>query len=226
LPILPHFAILRDMAQKPALRHVLGQVRLEAGLSQSELAKILGCAAVTVQKIEQGNLGLSEELAAKVEEELGVSAAWLLANDPKAPAVTSHGTFWTKDLYEFAQGMRSEVKEDSVDEIGGSITVRLFAMPVKGGEDPFVAWRLAEYTAKIHAMLQGCRSVPKLGILIHRLDKALNTFAKDFPPDAATSKIYEPEIKKLYESYHQTTKKKSDDEHDRLWRESPGKPKE
>src|SRR5580704_2415053 len=100
------------MAQNPAKRHVIANVRLQCGLSQAELAKILargrkkGLAAVTVQRIEQGTLELSEDLARRAEEELGVSAAYLLANDLQEEPVTPKGGRWTTNLYEFAQGIQ------------------------------------------------------------------------------------------------------------------------
>jgi transcriptional regulator with XRE-family HTH domain len=63
-------AILFLVAQKPAKRHVLANARIEVGLSQVELADLLGCSTASVQRIEQGTLGLSEELALKVQEAL------------------------------------------------------------------------------------------------------------------------------------------------------------
>lgn len=213
------------MAQKPALRHVLGDVRLKAGLSQLELSKLLGCSGITVQRIEQSTLPLSIDLASKVEEELDVSAAWLLANDPRVPAMTPRRTLWTKDLYEFAQGSRSKVQEEAVDGTERSITARLYGMALEGGEDQFIAWRLAEYTSRIHAMLEGTRSVPKQGILVHRLGKMLDSLAIDFPRDKATLKRYEPKIKKLWKAYDRISKQNSDQEHERLWRNDADKSK-
>src|SRR5258708_3282367 len=100
------------MPQAPARRHVLADVRITAGLSQKGLAKLLGVAAISVQKIEQGRLAVSEERARKAEAELGVSAGWLLANDPKTRPVTPRGGRWTKALHEFTQGGKLFVTTD------------------------------------------------------------------------------------------------------------------
>ncbi len=83
------------MAQRPAKRHVLADIRIKCGLSQPGLAKILGVAHVTVQRIEQGRLALSEDLARRAEEELGVSASYLLANDLQEEPVMPEG--WMLD---------------------------------------------------------------------------------------------------------------------------------
>src|SRR6516164_9489950 len=92
------------MPQQPAKRHVMAEIRLLLGLSQGEFAKLLGCSLSTVQRIEQNTLALSEELAAKAQKILDVSARWMLANDPEQMAVTPRGNLWTKDFYELTQG--------------------------------------------------------------------------------------------------------------------------
>jgi DNA-binding XRE family transcriptional regulator len=47
-------------------RHVLAKIRHEIGLTQKELARILGVALISVQRIEQLSLALSEELAVRI----------------------------------------------------------------------------------------------------------------------------------------------------------------
>jgi transcriptional regulator with XRE-family HTH domain len=206
------------MAQKPALRHVLGQVRLQAGLSQSDLAKILGCAAVTVQKIEQGNLGLSEELAAKVEEELGVSAAWLLANDPTQPALTPRGGLWTVNHYEFAQGSRHVVTETKpggtiADAVAYTRDDILPPLPPDLREiaaNAFIDLTRAETDALVHAMLEETRNIPKQGILVHRLRKMLKALEEDFKPNEAVLKQHRQKIQKAREEYSAIRKQITD----------------
>jgi transcriptional regulator with XRE-family HTH domain len=215
------------MAQKPALRHVLGQVRLQAGLSQSGLAKILGCAAVTVQKIEQGNLSLSVELATKAQEELGIKAAWLLANDSTKPAVTVRGGLWTKDAYEFAQGSRWAVTEE--DSYGIKIAaLRFDTLPIGESDiaaDAFIALTMAETNSLIYAMLQATRKLPKQGILIHRLQQMLKALKEDFKPDEATLKKLRPEIQKARKAYEAIRQKISAQEVERMWSDNPGESK-
>src|SRR5258707_8788743 len=136
------------MAQRPAKRHVLADIRIKCGLSQPGLAKILRVAHVTVQRIEQGRLALSEELAGRTEEELGVSASYLLANDPQEEPVTPKGGRWTTDMYEFAQGSRSVALEEMPSgEKHLHISPQGSVIPETA--DSFIAWRVADYTAKI-----------------------------------------------------------------------------
>src|ERR1700756_324956 len=92
------------MSQPPARRHVLAEIRLKIGLSQAEFAKILDVAGSTIQKVEQGTLALSEELAVKAQKAFDVSASWLLANDPTQSAVTPRGSPWDKFYYELTKG--------------------------------------------------------------------------------------------------------------------------
>ena len=68
------------MAQKPARRHVIADIRIKRRLTQKQLAQKLGVAGSTIQKIEQGTLRLSKKLAHRMEV-LGVSADHMLANE-------------------------------------------------------------------------------------------------------------------------------------------------
>jgi len=140
------------MAQRPAKRHVIADIRIKCGLSQPGLAQILGVSAVTVQRIEQGTLELSEDLAGRAQEELGVSAGYLLANDPQEESVTPKGGRWTTDMYEFAQGSRSTAVEE-MPSGNKRFHVRAGSVLVPETADSLVAWRVADYTAKIDAML-------------------------------------------------------------------------
>src|ERR1700730_12350703 len=151
------------MAQRPAKRHVLADIRIRCGLSQPGLAKIFGGAHVTVQRIEQGRLSLSEDLARRAEEELGVSAAYLLANDPQEEPVTPKGGRWATDMYEFKQGIRSHAVEEMPS--GSKRFHGRATDTVPGAADSFVAYRTADYCAKIEAMLQATKGLPRQGIL-------------------------------------------------------------
>jgi transcriptional regulator with XRE-family HTH domain len=92
------------MSQTSPKQDALLLVLFKCGLTQKEAAKLLGVATITINRICQGTLALSEELATKMEQELDVAATWILANDDQAPIVTPRGGLWSKELYEFAQG--------------------------------------------------------------------------------------------------------------------------
>jgi transcriptional regulator with XRE-family HTH domain len=209
------------MPQRPARRHVLAQVRILAGLSQKELAKLLGCAGITVQKIEQGKLGLSEDLATKAQTELDISAAWLLANNPQIPAITPRRGTWSRDLYEFAQGGRffalERVKGKKRFHVNTNIAPDEAA-------DEFTAWRAAEYCAEIHAMLARAKKSPRQGILLHRLRRALDQLTEDFPPDQATLEAHAPRIARLHSAFRAKSKQIFEAEEERIWADATGEP--
>lgn len=189
------------MAQEPAKRHVLAEVRIQCGLTQPELAKAVGCAPVSIQKIEQGILRLSESLASKIEEQLGVSSGWLLANNPKVRPITPRGGFWSKELYELAQGIIKTAQATSRLE---NLAVAVLRPEVKkhyGLEDKLSAIALLDSTSKIDAMLQGSRGSPRQGILMYRLAKAIDGLLEEFKPDPATLKTYAPRIERLHDAF-------------------------
>jgi transcriptional regulator with XRE-family HTH domain len=205
------------MARKPAKRHVIAEIRLRAGLSQSELAELLGCAAVTVQRIEQGKLALSEDLAGKAQESLDISAAWLLANNPTELPVTPRNDLWTKDYYELTQGTPP----------GHSYKIH-HEVPAADGEtlvNKFTALKLAEASARIQTMLERTKGLPKQGILLHRLNKALDALEEDFNPGKIPLEKLQPEIKKARKAFDETLKRNSDREAERIWRDRPAESK-
>jgi transcriptional regulator with XRE-family HTH domain len=166
------------MAQMPALRHVLGQLRIEAGLSQVEMAQVLGCSPATVQKIEQAVLALSEEMAFKAQEALDISAKWLLANDRTKPPVTPDGILWNRFVYEFKQGLHLKRKEEE-----NQILRQLKAAEKARAQREFDASTANEARDEIYAMLRGARGSPRHEIFLHRLQKKLQELKKDFPLD-------------------------------------------
>jgi transcriptional regulator with XRE-family HTH domain len=209
------------MAQRPAKRHVIADIRIKCGLPQPGLAKIIGVAAVTVQRIEQGTLELSEDLARRAEEELGVSAAYLLANDPQEEPVTPRGGRWTTDMYELAQGSRSVALEE-MPSGEKHLHIRPEVSVIPETADSFIAWRVADYTAKIEAMLQATKGSPRQGILLHRLNKAISALTKDFALDQKTLFKHAPKLKKLRAAHDEITQQLAEKEYDRIWRKEQG----
>ena len=67
------------------LRHTLAILRTTIGLTQKELADMVGRAARSIQSIELGHLPLSEELALRIAQETGVDESWLLQGDTSLP---------------------------------------------------------------------------------------------------------------------------------------------
>jgi len=185
------------MAQKPAKRHVLANARIELGFSQVQLAGLLGCSTATVQRIEQGTLALSEELALKVQEALDISATWLLANDPARPPITPSGGFWNRFNYEFARASQPEFEPVDISlrgELEKENEVKLEEL----SED--LAAR--EIYAMYRAMLKKARGSPKRTILRFRVAKAFHELGKDFPPDKESfEELYQLEHEKALAEY-------------------------
>jgi transcriptional regulator with XRE-family HTH domain len=73
----------RDMpASKP--NRNLARLRRKLGLTQGQIAHLVGCSRIAIQSIERGILPLSKSMAAKLGAALHVPADWLLTNDPSA----------------------------------------------------------------------------------------------------------------------------------------------
>jgi len=88
------------------LRHPLAVLRTTLGLTQSEMADLVGRSRVTVQAVELGKLPLSEGLAARIAEETGVHVGWLLDGDPAEPALKADGGSYTRADYEQHRAIR------------------------------------------------------------------------------------------------------------------------
>jgi transcriptional regulator with XRE-family HTH domain len=93
------------------LRHPLAVLRQIIGLGQKELAQRVGKSTSTIQAIELGKLKLSEDLAAKIEEQTGVNSLWLLYGDPTNPIKNKSGARYRKDDYELARAKHSPLPE-------------------------------------------------------------------------------------------------------------------
>jgi len=92
------------MPRKPKFIHPVRQVRTCLGLSQPAFAKLIGCAAVTVQRVEIGTLPLSPKLAISIFEATGADAASLLGG-PDAKALDTRGHPYTKEANTFSRSV-------------------------------------------------------------------------------------------------------------------------
>jgi len=94
---------LSDMKHSP-LRTPLAILRIELGLTQEKLGKLVGKARRTIQAIEIGKLRLTEDLAAEISAKTGISARWLLEGKPDAPMLTPGGEAYTKEVFDALRG--------------------------------------------------------------------------------------------------------------------------
>jgi DNA-binding XRE family transcriptional regulator len=99
------YSTLAFMAAKNQTVRILRKL---CGLTQAELAQVIGCARLTVHGLEAGKLKLSDKMADKIALHTAVSPAWLLANNPKTQPVCQHdrGRPYTREVF---QMRRAEV---------------------------------------------------------------------------------------------------------------------
>jgi len=103
------------MPRKSQLRTTTAVLRAIIGLSDREMAALLECSPDAIRSLESARetrgpdgqlaliprLKLSESMARRMSLATGISAAWLLAGDPKAPPFTVQGAPFTKERFEF-----------------------------------------------------------------------------------------------------------------------------
>lgn len=87
-------------------RALLKASREKRGLSQAQLAKTVGYTTAVYQQIEDGSSQMSEKMAEKIAQVLGIEARDLLAGADEPPQNgTLHGTFGTKPGVALGPGM-------------------------------------------------------------------------------------------------------------------------
>jgi transcriptional regulator with XRE-family HTH domain len=102
--------------RRSPLRTTLAVLRSELGLSQEQFGKLVRRSRPTIQAIELGKLRLTEDLAATISAETGVSARWLLEGDPDKPMIAD-GSWgpdspYYKSLFEHIQATARAMAND------------------------------------------------------------------------------------------------------------------
>jgi transcriptional regulator with XRE-family HTH domain len=92
------------MPRKPRFIHPVRQVRTCLGYSQPAFAKLIGCSAAAVQRIENDKLPLSRKLANSILEATGADPVTLRAGR-EAKAMDMMGKEYTKQSLEFYRGV-------------------------------------------------------------------------------------------------------------------------
>ena len=106
--------MLHPMRPSPQ-RHPLAVLRLIIGFTQKEMASLLNCSCPTIQAIELGKLKMSERLAQETVQKTGVSLAWLLNTDPKAPPVGESNVPYSVTIFEQTQANLTRKFTDETD---------------------------------------------------------------------------------------------------------------
>ena len=150
------------MRQSPR-RHTLAVLRLLIGLTQKEMAALVGRSVVTIQKIELGKLRLGPELADEISGQTWVSLKWLLDGDIKMAPVAAVGGPYTKKLFELRQA-------------------QLQGNPGMGQQEPaiwakfYISQQVAEYAAAAGAAVKQ----KKLELFNYKFRKAIESLKKEF----------------------------------------------
>jgi transcriptional regulator with XRE-family HTH domain len=199
-------------------RHVLARIRLACGLTQKELAKLLEVSTGAIQRIEQGTLALSEELAKKAERQLDLSPEWLLANDPKMSPLSPRYGYWNKNLFEFAQGSRFSVQEKKLSGKPGTFQVNLEHTPPELA-DKLSAIHEVNCKIAIASLLRAAKGTPRQAILVHRLNRMFEQLRKEFDVDLETAfQTYGAELQQVESAFNEAAKQVSEREAEQLWR--------
>lgn len=149
--------------RKSLLRHPLAVVRVKIlGMTQRQLADLVGCSKVAIQKIElrDKKFRLPPALASRIEHEVGVSAAYLLAGDAKKPPVTPRGKPLTRLGFE-----------------GHRATLEAGMRPEKSAFFPF------REIAELGAIASAAGDKGRLAFFNYKLDCAVRELRKEFGAD-------------------------------------------
>ena len=153
------------MAYPHDIVHPLAYVRAVLGITQHRLAQLLGCALVTVKKIETLDLKLSERMAKKAETALGVSSAYLLVGRSDRHPITPAGQPFGKA---YSDEHRARLAAGKTTE---TTSLLPFWTAVKVGE-------IASTAAKRH----------RLAYFKFKLFSVLEELESEFAPDLAEGK--------------------------------------
>jgi transcriptional regulator with XRE-family HTH domain len=131
----------------------LAQLREVCGLSQKEMADLVGRSVHTIRAIEQGKLALGVELARKISQETGVAVIWLKDESIKGPPVEPGGFEITRTAFE----LRSADK--ACDSNPGGLAVQslirqLGQILLSAEKDPnfiLCVWRVSVFLDKLRA---------------------------------------------------------------------------
>lgn len=91
--------------------HKLATLREVCGLTQQELADLVGRSVHTIRSIEQGKHPLGERLATRISRYGFVSADWLLDDEITGPPLDRTGRTLTRRAYELHAGSLARFRE-------------------------------------------------------------------------------------------------------------------
>jgi hypothetical protein len=97
---------------KSTLKTTAAVLRKITGEKDSVWAEdILGKSVHTIRHLEAGTLKLSPAMAARMNDESGISIEWLMDGNPAAPPISQDGREYTKEIYVEVQARKKYQKK-------------------------------------------------------------------------------------------------------------------
>jgi transcriptional regulator with XRE-family HTH domain len=146
-------------------RHTLAVLRTAIGLTQKEMAAILGCSTPTIQAVELGKLKLSDGLAERIAWETGVALTWLMKNDVSTPPLADTGAEFTRAVFDTRQASQKR-------KLGENLTDKLWTRHT-------VASAIAKFAATASAAIKQNR----FQLFAYKMQAAQEALAKEFGRD-------------------------------------------
>ena len=148
---------------RPSLyQHNIARLRDITGSKQRAFAEEVGITLTVLRNIESDRTKLSDEVGVRIASSTGVSLAWLLQNDLRAPAVAVDGSPYTKRHFEIVQALK-DVHQDYKYPAGWNGDAHFLAyadrlLAVLWGithhhpnEGEVIYWRVEKFLAQLEA---------------------------------------------------------------------------
>jgi len=177
------------------LKTPVAVVRNRIGLSVEEFAHLLSCSVGTIQRLERGDLKLSDRLAWRIQDETAAPADWLLKNDPSLEPLIPGGLIWSEEMYQVYQGKKESAKV--AHKLFGSVTYTRVPARQRQEKSHAIAKYLAILTqadihaSLAHAILKGDHEFEKSVLALNRFRTRM---AEEFGTDEPTRQLYARDI--------------------------------
>jgi transcriptional regulator with XRE-family HTH domain len=176
---------------KSMLKTPVAIVRNRIGLSVGEFAHLLSCSVGAVQRLERGDLKLSDKLAWRIQDETGAPTDWLLKNDPTLEPVIPGGLIWSEEIFQVHQGKRAYT--EVAHKLFGKVNYTRAPARQRQVRSHAIAKYLAAKTQAdvhgclAHAILKGDHEFEKAVLTLNRFIARLD---KQFGSDEPTRELY------------------------------------
>jgi hypothetical protein len=154
---------------------------------------------MSIQRIEQGLLELSISLAERIQEVLGVSSSWLLANNFEATEITLEGRPWYKSDFEMRQVQATTWGKVVLSSPEPAAPNQLATLT-----EQLKRWRLQRLMTYMDSSLshtQKAGQFNEFGLLLNRLEKAVYDTITDFGFDPEVLEAGKPKEAELQQTY-------------------------